>query len=122
LIQTSCEILRGELDNLGVYRKRIEIIADILQAVKLDAKKTQIMFKANLSYKILMKYLTDLLKASLISFVQERQCYTLTEKGHKFLENYATYCRNNRRIKKTLDDMRYAKRNLEKLCPVNKTA
>lgn len=100
------------------YRQRIDIIADILEVVSLDAKKTQIMFKANLSYKVLIKYLSEILEASLITFEQERRCYTLTNKGHDFLETYKVYCKTNKHIEKRLNYVLDTKKTLDKLCPV----
>jgi predicted transcriptional regulator len=102
------------------YRQRIDIIADILEVVSSDAKKTQIMFKANLSYKVLTKYLSEVLEASLITFEHERRCYTLTNKGHDFLETYKVYCKTNKHVKKRLNDIVTKKKVLEELCPDRK--
>lgn len=41
------------------YRSRYEIIADMLNVVSGRAKKTKIMYQANLSYKLLQKYLAE---------------------------------------------------------------
>jgi predicted transcriptional regulator len=107
---------------MGNYRRRVDIIADILEVVSSDAKKTQIMFKANLSYKVLTKYLSEILDASLITFEEERQCYMLTSKGHDFLANYKIYCKTNMHIKKRLAHVMDTKKILEDLCrPVNKS-
>jgi predicted transcriptional regulator len=105
---------------LGNYRHRIDIIADILEVVSSDAKKTQIMFKANLSYKVLTKYLSEILEASLITFEQERRCYTLTNKGHDFLETYKVYCKTNKHIEKRLNLVLDTKKSLYELCPCAK--
>jgi predicted transcriptional regulator len=102
---------------LGNYRHRHDIIADILEVVSSDAKKTQIMFKANLSYKVLMKYLSEILEASLISFERERQCYTLTNKGHDFLNAYKDYCKINKHVEKQLSYIINSKKVLDELCP-----
>ncbi|MCW4003144.1 MAG: winged helix-turn-helix domain-containing protein [Candidatus Bathyarchaeota archaeon] len=105
---------------MGNYRRRVDIIADILGVVSSDAKKTQIMFKANLSYKVLTKYLTEILDASLITFEEERQCYMLTSKGHDFLANYKIYYKTNKYLEKRLSHIMRTKRTLDELCrPVN---
>ena len=98
-------------------RQRLDIIADILEVVRLDAKKTQIMFKANLSYRVLTKYLSEILEASLITFEQERRCYTLTHKGHDFLNAYKDYCRTNKHAKTSLSHVIKTKKVLDELCP-----
>jgi predicted transcriptional regulator len=46
----------------------LDIIADILQVVSQNAKKTQIMYQANLSYRVLQRYLRNITEASLIDF------------------------------------------------------
>ena len=74
---------------MGSYRGRLEIIADILRVVSGSPKKTHIMYGANLSFKVLQRYLAEVAEASLISFDGERRCYVLTAKGREFLEDFA---------------------------------
>jgi predicted transcriptional regulator len=102
--------------NLGSYRGRLDIIADILHVVSQNAKKTKIMYQANLSYKVLTKYLTEVNEASLINFEDEKQCYMLTAKGREFLEAYKEYSKDNRHIEKQLNDIHNRKKFLEELC------
>ena len=104
---------------MGNYRSRLDIIADILNAAGRDAKKTQIMYQANLSYKVLQKYLADVVNASLVSFADEKNCYQLTEKGRRFLEAYQKYSLTNRHIEKRLNDVASRRKVLEDLCPGN---
>jgi predicted transcriptional regulator len=101
---------------LGSYRGRLDIIADILHVVSRNAKKTQIMYQANLSYKVLQRYLAEITGAALINFEDEKQCYVLTTKGHEFLEAYQEYSKTNRHIEKRLYDIRTKKQVLEDLC------
>jgi len=101
---------------LGSYRSRLDITADILQVVSQNAKKTHIMYQANLSYKVLKRYLRDLTAASLMSFEIAEQCYVITTKGQAFLEAYKEYAKTNARIEKRLNDVESKKRKLEKLC------
>jgi predicted transcriptional regulator len=98
------------------YRGRLDIIADILQVVSQNAKKTQIMYQANLSYKVLTKYLKEVSEASLAAFECERQCYILTAKGRAFLDAYKEYYRGNRHIEKRLNTITGKKKFLEELC------
>jgi predicted transcriptional regulator len=101
---------------LRSYRDRLEIIADILKVVSQNAKKTQIMYQANLSYKVLQRYLGDITAASLISFETAERCYVLTPKGYEFLEAYKNYSKTNESVEKHLNDVYNKKKNLEKLC------
>jgi predicted transcriptional regulator len=101
---------------LGSYRNRHEIIADILKVVSQNAKKTQIMYQANLSYKVLQRYLRDLTAASLIRFENSEHCYVLTPKGYEFLEAYKNYSTINKSVKKCLKDVCNKKKSLEELC------
>ena len=101
---------------MGNYRGRLDIIADILQVVSQNAKKTQIMYQANLSYKVLQRYLRNITAASLIDFEEAEQCYVLTSKGQAFLEAYKDYAKTNKSIEKRLNDVNNKKKNLEQLC------
>jgi len=105
---------------LGSYRNRFDIIADILRVVKGNdgAKKTQIMYGANLSYKVLTRYLREVLEACLIRFERNRHCYVLTEKGRLFLQRYRDYARRNRHLERQLKNVRSRIRALEELCSV----
>jgi predicted transcriptional regulator len=110
------EIAFPEETVLGNYRGRLDIIADILHVVSQNAKKTQIMYQANLSYKVLQRYLRDITESSLISFETAEQCYVLTQKGQDFLEAYKDYAKTNKSIEKRLNDVDSKKKNLEELC------
>ena len=97
---------------MGNYRGRLDIIADILQVVSQNAKKTQIMYRANLSYKVLQRYLRDITAASLICFETAEQCYMLTQKGQDFLEAYKNYSKINKNIEKHINYVDNKKKNL----------
>jgi predicted transcriptional regulator len=104
---------------LGSYRSRFDIIADILHVVKDDgAKKTQIMYGANLSYTVLTRYLREVLEACLIKFEMNRRCYVLTDKGREFLEHYREYSRRNRHLENQLKTVDAKRKVLEELCSV----
>jgi len=101
---------------MGSYRSKLDIIADILQVASQNAKKTQIMYQANLSYKVLQRYLKDVTEACLISFDIAEQCYVLTSKGQDFLEEYKDYSKIHKMIEKRLDYADSKKKSLEELC------
>lgn len=71
-------------------RDRLYIISEILNVAKDGSLKTQIMYRANLSFAQLNAYLDLLLKVKLLKVKEEneRTVYNITTKGIKFLENY----------------------------------
>jgi predicted transcriptional regulator len=106
-------MLRGMV--LG-YRRKLDIIADMLYAASRGAKKTQIMYQANLSYRLLTKYLVEVRKACLINFEREERRYVLTSKGKQFLEVYKEYSRRTKYVEKRLNDVNGKRKVLESLC------
>lgn len=103
---------------MGNYRSKLDIIADILRVTSRNAKKTQIMYQANLSYKLLTKYLAELIEASLVRYERKTRCYVLTCKGQEFLEKYKDYSKRNRHVERQLSDVESKRRVLEGLCSV----
>ena len=96
------------------YRNRLEIIADILRVAGDGAKKTRIMYFANLSYSLLEKYLAVAIKADLL--VDNGGKYEVTEKGRVFLEKFNDYSKKVTRIKRELKTIKFEKRVLEQMC------
>lgn len=105
---------------MGSYRSKLDIIADMLHVVSRRAKKTQIMYQANLSYKLLTMYLSEIVEASLIRFEKKGHCYVLTSKGREFLEKYKEYSRRHKHVEEQLNDISIKKKALEELCFNNK--
>ena len=67
-------------------RSNVEIIEDILQIAKRGATKSRIVHGANLNYKLLNRYLDDLMKTGLvINPVGSQGIIKTTEKGMQFL-------------------------------------
>ena len=67
-------------------------MAQILEIVKEGTLKTQIMYKANLSFTQLNEYLQFMLLNNLINHttVEGRVTYTITEKGTDFLQMHTS--------------------------------
>ena len=101
---------------MGNYRDKYDIIADILKIAKGKAKKTQIMYRANLSYKVLKKYLNEITQASLISYKNVDHSYSLTSKGQKYLVLYGEYSKANNLMQKRVKDANLKKLYLKKRC------
>lgn len=100
---------------MGTYRSKLDITADILTIATRNPKKTQIMYQANLSFKVLQKYLAELNDASLICYQNGNQCYGLTDKGRQFLEEYKGYLRISKHVEKFLNDATVKRAQLERL-------
>jgi predicted transcriptional regulator len=98
------------------YRRKLDIIADMLTVASNGAKKTQIMYQANLSHRLLTKYLEEIGKAYLLSFKRKQRNYVLTPKGKQFLEVYKEYSKRTKFVEKRLNDVDGKKRMLENLC------
>jgi len=65
-------------------------MAEVLAVTNNGALKTQIMYKANLSFSQLNGYLSLLLEVGLLKTVKkgEKKYYKTTRKGTKYLESY----------------------------------
>jgi predicted transcriptional regulator len=100
---------------MNKYRDRLQIIADMLSVVGKGAKKTQIMYQANLSYKLLNRYLREILNSGLIKF-ENRNTYVLTSKGKEFLNKHVEYFKLCKSLEKNLKHINSEKSILEKLC------
>jgi predicted transcriptional regulator len=102
---------------MGKYRNRLQIVADILYVVSNndDAKKTRIMYLANLSWDLLTKYLKDLMEAGLLSFGSSDR-YVLTPKGKLFLDKFGEYCKRREIVEEQLKDVKSERMILENMC------
>jgi len=71
-------------------RDRLNIIAEVLEISKNGSLKTQIMYRANLSFAQLNEYLNLLLDLELLQETVEngRTVFKITIKGVKYLQNY----------------------------------
>jgi predicted transcriptional regulator len=71
------------------YRSRIDIISQILEVANGgDVTKTNIMYKAFLSFAQMKEYLTMLTDNGLLGYDKETQTFKTTEKGLRFLNTY----------------------------------
>jgi predicted transcriptional regulator len=105
--------------NLGRHRTRLKILEDILSVISVNngVRKTKIMYKAYLSYKLLNRYLSDVLEAGLVNC--DNNCYGLTEKGRDFLARFNEFSRFRKSVKQQLNMVESKKEELKKMCPNN---
>ncbi len=77
-------------DNPRKRRDRLFIIAEILDIAKDGVLKTQIMYKANLSFAQLNSYIKLLIETQLIEITNrdKKNIYKTTKKGVEYMESY----------------------------------
>ncbi len=78
------------IDSSTKRRDKLFIIAEIMDIAKSGALKTQIMYRANLSFAQLGEYLRLLQKIDLLdkTVVNGKELYTATKKGLDFLQRH----------------------------------
>ncbi len=78
------------MENDHKRRDRLYIIAEILRIAKDGCLKTQIMYRANLSFAQLNEYLSYLIKMDLLKlqYRNKKKFYLTTNNGEKYLEKY----------------------------------
>ena len=71
-------------------RDRLYIVAEILEIARDGTLKTQIMYKANLSFAQLNEYLKFMLKTKLLNkfYANGKEIYGSTKKGEDFLNRH----------------------------------
>ncbi len=67
-------------------RNNLDICADILKISRGGARKTHLVYKANLNFKIVKGYLAHLVDNDLLE--NDGEMFYLTNKGSRFLEQY----------------------------------
>lgn len=97
------------------YRRKLEIVVDMLSVAVVKAKKTRIMYRANLSYRLVEKYLRNLLDSGLVE-LDDDSFYQVTFKGKEFLQLYADYVERCRRIDEEISGAQKDVLLLEDMC------
>jgi predicted transcriptional regulator len=70
-------------------RSNLEIVAEILKIARKGAKKTRIVYGANMNFKMLDEYLEKLTKAGLIANSEDNGgLIKTTEKGVEYLQQF----------------------------------
>jgi predicted transcriptional regulator len=95
-------------------RDRLNIIAALLEAAGTGKNKTRIMYAANLSFKLLEKYLGTTLD---LGFIRPNgSVYQLTEEGRAFLDRYRQFSFKYFQIQKEYEDLSGERECIEQLC------
>ena len=99
---------------MGKNRDRISIIAAILEAANSGSTKTRIMFKANLSFMLLEKYLNVSISSGLMSV--EGPTYKLTIHGREYLKQYKLFEERYLQAQKLLENLDNERERLTQSC------
>jgi len=90
LVMLQNNVVKLSLNDPKKRRGRLEIASSILKAAKKGARKTQIMYHANLSFTQSSEYINLLIKSGLLEARRRNKkiLYKTTSKGIKFIKNY----------------------------------
>ena len=66
-----------------------DIEADILRIAETGARKTQIVYQANLNFKIVKRYLKRLIEQGYLEHLVHDSLFQTTSRGKEFLRRYA---------------------------------
>ncbi len=101
--------------NLGKNRDSLAIVAAILEAALRDGgtSKTRIMYAANLSFRLLEKYLARSIDAGVLSV--SGSTYQLTDEGRDFLNKYRSIHGRIARTQMQLDTLSHERKQLAQL-------
>ena len=99
----------------GNNRHSLDIVRDMLSVASVKARKTRIMYQANLSFVQVEKYLHGLLEKGLLEHDGD-SCYLVTQKGLVFLKLYDDYVERCRVLKEQVDQSVKDRLLLESMC------
>jgi predicted transcriptional regulator len=105
----------GANKDIPKHRSGLEIAVDVLSIVSVRTRKTRIMYQANLSFRLIEKYLTILLEQELLKH-DTGSCYLITQKGRKFLQMYTEYIERCKKIGEDMDEAHKKRQALENMC------
>lgn len=101
------------------YRRSFDIIAGIVRAVAKGAtRKTRIMYDANLSYRLLDKYLKKTVELGFIRLNNNH--YEVTDKGRTFLDMYTKFSNRYSNLQKEVKSMMLEMETLKKMCTTDR--
>ena len=102
---------------LGKNRDRLSLVAAILDATGKGSTKTHVMNSANLSYKLMEKYVAFALCKGFVQKIGSK--YSLTAQGQDFLKRYKPLQDQYLRVQKVLSELMTEREILERMCKQN---
>lgn len=74
---------------MGRKRNDMDICHDVLKVTMEGAKKTQVVYQANLNFNIVKKYLDALIRAGYVEYRENVKLYFTTSQGSWFVDQYS---------------------------------
>jgi predicted transcriptional regulator len=105
----------------GGNRSSLDIVRDVLSVASVSARKTRIMYQANLSFVQLEKYLGSLLEKGLLGYDGDSY-YLTTKKGLEFLKLYDYYVEQVRLIREQENQRAKDRLSLENMFSSSRTS
>jgi len=99
-------------------RGRLDIVSEILNITSVKARKTRVMYGANLSFVQVERYLQRLLENGLIEFVDDAY-YLVTPKGKEFLQMHSEYLSRMKQLGEEASETEKNRLRLESMCADN---
>jgi predicted transcriptional regulator len=87
------------------YRSMLEIRADILGVAKDGTEKIEIIYKANLSYKLLTNYLNDLLEGGMLHIEKKTGKYYTTYRGSKYRKRILKWMKWDKKVRQMKEEL-----------------
>jgi predicted transcriptional regulator len=100
------------------YRRRFEIIADVLRVAGQGSKKTRIMYLANLSHMLLRKYLGETLRLGFLRY--NGDIYEITDQGQLFLDHFVEFSSKYTRLQQNVERLKFEEETLNRMCTLGK--
>jgi predicted transcriptional regulator len=95
-------------------RRRFDILADVVRAACPGARKTRIMFLANLGYALLKRYLEAAVSLGFLRTSAEE--FLVIPRGEKFLAKYCAFRNASSHVKADLKNLKSETELLEHMC------
>lgn len=105
--------------SMNKNRGSLDIAYDMLSIASVKARKTRIMYGANLNFLQVEKYLRDLLGSGLLKRDGDSS-YLVTEAGLEFLKLYKAYLEQSARLSEEVEMDTKNRKRLENMCFTNK--
>lgn len=96
-------------------RNNLDIVRDILSVASVKTRKTKIMYKANLSYYQVQKYLHSLLEKDLLDH-DGNSFYLITKKGRQFIKLYDDHAERVKQLEEQVDQCNEERMLLDQMC------
>ena len=100
-------------------RGKLDIVSEILSITSVKVRRTRVMYRANLGFTLVERYLQSLLESGLVEFFDD-SFYLITPKGKEFLQMYTEYLTRVRRIGEEAAETEKSRLQLESMCVNNK--